>query len=524
MSESFDLVIVGGGVNGAALARLAGFNQLRTLLLDKGDFGGETSSNSSKLIHGGLRYLETFDFGLVQEALEEREKLLEIANHLVEPLHLHLPITTQSKRGKFLTKLGLSLYDLFAGSKSHRGHYWVGKGSHSPDAKYLDTSKVTGIFAYPDCMVDDARMVLELILDAEKLGVQVENYWEFLGVEEDTSRGKEVYEITYLNKITGVEKEIYATHVAFCLGPWNDLVCLSEFSKGKKTLARSQGIHLYYENLPLKSSYLLPVPNTPRYFFILPWKRGHLVGTTETTVSDSHPGPFTANEVEIQEIEKLLNYYFPEIKATYTTTTTGVRPLALGKSKNLSKVSRKPAFHKMYDRIYAGVGGKYTTHAPFAEELLKKIFQKERAFKPLGKRHYPGAFTSTKQEVLDQIEQLGFSEENLRVLWVERYGQRALEVAHYVLSSPGGKELLSSKYHLHKGEVLFSIHKEKAKTPTDFFRRRTSLYFTEQGGLDLYQEVKKIFEKEIPETRHLESKNSYLDFLKRNRHRCMGEF
>lgn len=516
MEKIYDLVIVGAGINGAALARLAAFNGIKTLVLDRGDFGGETSSNSSKLIHGGLRYLETANFGLVREALQEREKLSRLAPHLVRPIDLMLPLTPYNRHGKWMTKIGLSIYDVLAG-RLGRGHHYIGK--KNPDAHLFASGLMNGAYTYPDCMVDDARLTLELILDAKSMGADVANYTEFMGVEESRDNStKGLLEMTLCSRDTDIETEVYTKKLAFCLGPWHDLWAKREFSKTNSVLSRSQGIHLYMDGLPIQSAYLLPVPKSSRYFFVLPYMNGHLIGTTETEISENEPGPFVPQEKEVEELKQLFQLYFPSLSRPYTCVTVGVRPLARAKHGNLTKASRSPAFHKLHDHVWAGVGGKYTTHAPFAETLLGKIYQKERPLKVLGGRSLPGSWKKSREDVDASLVALGYNDAALRKIWLDRYGERAFELGQYVLNHPEGKKFLSSKYSLLKGEVYFAIEKEYAKCPVDFMRRRTSIFFTEQGGFDLYQEIKEIFERALPSSRTLEKIDGYLEFLQRHKH------
>jgi|GEM_PF-1209552 len=525
MAQIYDLVVVGAGINGSALARLAAFNGIKTLLIDKADIASETSSNSSKLIHGGLRYLEGFHLGLVWEALHERERLLKQAPHLVTSHQIYLPITEQSRHGSIATRLALTLYDLMAG-RLGRGHQKIHQLTGHSDLKHLRSHTASAhknaVYSYPDCMVDDARLTLELALDAQTLGAQLSTYTEFLGVEE--SRDKEtrnLLEVSLCNKSNETDYEVYTKKLAFCLGPWNDIWTRREFSQTNPALSRSQGIHLFYEDLPLQGAFLLPVPKSTRFFFVLPYQGGHLVGTTETSLAETDPGPFVPTDSEIAEMEKCFAYYFPDLVRPYTCVTVGVRPLARTSKAHLSQASRSPAFHKLHDQVYAGVGGKYTTHAPFAQTLLQKLYGKEKSLKPVYNRLLPGSFTKGAECVDEQLKLWGFGNADLRKLWLTRYGQRALEVGEFVLNVPGGKELLSSKVHLLKGEVLFSIRHELARCAQDFFRRRTSLFFTKEGGLDLFHEVSEIFAQNLPENKNLEKLFSYTDYLHRHRHSCL---
>ncbi len=521
MSEKtivYDLIIVGGGINGAALARAAGHAGLKTILFEKSDFAGGTSSESSKLIHGGLRYLEYGEFGLVKESLKERKILLETAPHLVKEGRFVLPVGKRSSRPRWMYKAGMMLYDLFAGKYRLHRHEFANSAQLEKKYPELLPSEKTGAYIYSDCYMDDSRLCMENLLDAAKMGVELKNYCEFLGVEENTMWEKDtILEVTVEDRQDGTNREYLARKLMFALGPWNDQVLKKEFTSMKPQLLRSQGAHLFVKKLPFSESFLLPVPNTNRLMFVLPFKEGHLIGTTETAVGNEDEGPFIPKESEISEIEKNFTEYFPNIKLEKICTIAGVRPLAKGKTKQHTKASRTHKFHKLHDLVFSGVGGKYTTFRVFAHDFFKYVYGKSFENPDLSGKKFPGAFLESRENILDKINKLGFDRE-LAQSWLNTYGQRALELAQYISEKESHKQLISKKYQLLEGEVHFAIDREFAKLPVDFLRRRRALYFSEGGGYDVYMDVKKIFSERLPEYKHLEEEESYPAFLKRYSH------
>lgn len=533
----FDLIIGGGGINGAALARLAAYQGLKVGLFESGDFGQGASSNTSKMLHGGLRYLETFDFALVRDAVRERAQLLEIAPHLVEAKRFLFPNNKLGRHSRPGIKAGLMLYDLMALDLRIDSHRWVdAKEVKKLEPNFLPDENC-GAYEYSDCVMDDARMVMENLVDARSLGAEIFNYQSLVGLESGSN-----VEVTVLDRLTGKEIVHTAKQVAITLGPWTDEFMRGQFPTAKPQVKLSQGIHLIVEDLDSQACFILPVPKSKRYFFVLPWKGKHLVGTTETEVGDFPPRPTVPQVEEIEELKNLLAIYFPHQKPKVICTLTGIRPLARSKKAGTVTLSREHEFHKLDDGIFSAVGGKYTTHRSFAQEFLKFILAKggkgsggssrnsATNIKDIKARPLPGAWQGADGEeklrqALLNLDVYPFMTDDLCKAWIRRYGVRAIEVAEFVSRNAGcgeGKkstEKISSVNPLLKGEVSFAIEKEWAKTPVDFYRRRTDIYFTSDGGFESMDKVEEIFAEKIPKMKiTLGEDADYGVFLKRNRH------
>ena len=528
----YDLIVIGGGINGAALARLGAFQGLRTALFEAADFGRGASTNTSKLLHGGLRYLETFDFGLVRDAVRERAQLLELAPHLVEARRFLFPRTRLGRHGRFGIKTGLSLYEFLAGRRRMEPHRWISPaGLREREPGFLPLEPC-GAYEYSDCVMDDARLVLENLVDAAAMGAEIRNYQEFQGADPGENGWLDV---TVADRITQRETVHRGRRVAMALGPWADQVAKKAFPGAKPQVRLSQGIHLIADGFPSRSCFILPVPGSKRYFFIVPWKGKHLIGTTETEVGSRPPDPSVPLDGEVEELLRLAGTYFPEWKPDVICTITGVRPLARSGKGATITLSREHEFHRLAEGVFSAVGGKYTTHRTFAEEYLAFILGEKDGLKDIKDRPLPGAWADAAEaeRIRRGVEAHGFAVNpgsgtdapgpgGIAEIWLRRYGKRALDLAAFVAAEPGREEALPGPYGFLAGELEFSVEKEWARTPEDFFRRRTDAYFTRGGGMECLGRVEEFFRARAPALEKvLGADADYRQFLKRNRHRAV---
>lgn len=510
---------MGGGINGAALARQAAFQGLRCAVLEAGDFGQGASTNTSKLLHGGLRYLETYDFGLVRDAVRERAQLLALAPHLVEARRFLFPRTRLGRHPRPLIKAGMTLYDLLAGGRLRLDpHGWVSPEElHRREPHFLPGEDVGG-YEYSDCVMDDARLVMENLVDARDLGAEIRNYHRFLSV---SPSGDGALEATFLDRLTGKELVLRAPKVALALGPWTDEVLKGAVPGSAPQLRLSQGIHLIAEGLDSKSCFILPVPGSKRYFFVVPWKGKHLIGTTETEVGEHPPNPLVPMQKEIEELERLVKIYFPDQPVKTVCTITGLRPLARATKGSTITLSREHEFHTLRPGVFSAVGGKYTTHRTLARDYLGYILGDKDQVKTMDDRAFPGAWRDLpeRQSLRAHLMAHDFVDQALAETWMRRYGMRSRELAAFAAADPSLQERLPGPHPLILGEVHYAAEKEWARTPVDFFRRRTDLYFTRDGGLPALERVEAVFASRHPGFRKaLGPDANYPDFLRRNRH------
>jgi glycerol-3-phosphate dehydrogenase len=325
LHSSFDLVILGGGITGAGVALDAALRGLRVALIDKGDFGGGTSSLSTKLVHGGVRYLETGQFALVYEALHERTRLLANAPHLVWPLRFVIPFYDRARVPAWKWRVGLMLYDLLAGRGNLLRSHLLSPRRAQESCPGLRRDGLRGAAAYADAQMDDARLCLEVIRSAVAEGAVVCNHVEAVALERE---GVVVRKVRAIDRLTGREIAPRGEVIVNATGPWGDAVRTLAGEEGRPHLAPTKGVHLVAADRGLTAGALLLHPHDGRVFFALPWLGKTLVGTTDTDA----PGPPDDLGVTEEDISYLLtgfNHHFdpPLERAAVLGTFAGVRPL-----------------------------------------------------------------------------------------------------------------------------------------------------------------------------------------------------
>lgn len=431
MDTDFDLIIVGAGINGAGIARDAAMRGLKVLLIDKGDIGGGTSAASTRLIHGGLRYLEHFEFGLVRESLRERETLLRIAPHLVRPLPITIPIYKQSRRGRATIRAGMIAYDLLSARKSLPRHRMQSVAETLRELPGLNRNGLVGSAVYFDAQVEFAeRLVLENVLAAVKHGASVLTH-------------------TRVGKLdTDQTDQFRAKIVINAAGPWVDQLV------DQKLIGGTKGSHIVvapFAGAP-KSAVYVEAASDRRPFFIIPWNGNYLIGTTDVRFEAD------ADEVcsELWEIEYLLaetNRVFPDAaltRASVLYTYSGVRPLPFTTNHNADGITRRHFLreHPQFENLISVVGGKLTTYRSLAEECVNLVFRK------LGRK---SPACKTARVPLPGID-----------------GSRAKEIAELA------KRLSTDT---RSAEIVFAFENEFAKTLADCFLRRTMVGLNADRGL-----------------------------------------
>jgi len=445
MNSEFDVIVIGAGINGAGIARDAAMRGLKVLLIDKSDIASGTSAASTRLIHGGLRYLEHFEFGLVRESLRERETLLRIAPHLVRPLPITIPIYKQSQRGPLTVRAGMIVYDLLSFTKSLPRHRMLSRRETLEQLPGLNPDGLLSSALYFDTQVEFAeRLVLENVLAASERGAEVYTYAPVTNL---TSSGIEFV-------CDGKKQLVQASVIVNASGPWVDYL-LDETSP--KLIGGTKGSHIVvapFAGAPANAIYL-EAESDKRPFFIIPWNGNYLIGTTDVRFEDN------PDEVrsELWEIDYLLtetNRAFPEARLTrehVLYTYSGVRPLPVTGEKDEQSITRRHFIreHPRLSNLLSIVGGKLTTYRSLAEECVDLIFRK------LGRPSPPCA---TAKEVLPGAVNFSSVKNPARLLRV--YGSRANQVTQ-----------------LHEdpftSEILFAFKHEFAKTLDDCFLRRTMI-------------------------------------------------
>ena len=385
--QHFDLLVIGGGITGAGIARDAALRGLKVALLEKSDFGSGTSSKSSKLIHGGLRYLQHAEFGLVFEAVSERTLLLKLAPHLVKPQLFLVPTFRGQYPGRFVLGCGMWMYDAlskFAAPDRHRAYRKKGVQKIEPGLK---ADGLTGGVTYYDGMTDDARLTLETILDAVRAGAKVLSYARVRGFVEDSTgivQGVTVADVLDETRTT----TLFAKVTVNSTGPWSDLVLrLLRHNQPAPMVRPTKGVHILVDaaRLPVEHAVVMTVPKDGRIIFAIPWADPEspaasrtVIGTTDT---DYHGDPdrVAADAADIDYLLEVANFFFPESKLVpddVLATWAGLRPLVMPSSDGLdaSSVSRE---HRILSRpgLVTIIGGKLTTYRRMAAQLLSEAYK-----------------------------------------------------------------------------------------------------------------------------------------------------
>ena len=382
MSDQFDVVIVGGGINGCGLLRDLALNGVSALLIEKGDYSSQTSQGSSKMLHGGVRYLENFDFALVQEALEEKNLWLKLAPHVCFEREFYVPLYNFSKYRPWMLGIGLFLYD-FLSHFQNKPFAVLNKEKTLNEVPSLSPKGLLGAGKYFDGIVDDAKLTLECLYDALlEPGVEALSYHEVTKVDG--------HEVSYKNRMTGAESTVHGKIIVYTTGPFTDKLLPKLGIPWTPKLVPSKGIHLWLKPGTIKTNgSVVLTTKDGRVVFVIPQRDAILVGTTETPV-DQDIFDIKATDKEVNYLLGILKEYFPNADIsdkTIISTYAAVRPLVReeGSNESLGKVSR---FHKIFRpnaHSYVILGGKYTTFRRMNQELAREIVPR------LGKIYNPNA-------------------------------------------------------------------------------------------------------------------------------------
>jgi glycerol-3-phosphate dehydrogenase len=382
-SAPFDAVIIGGGVTGAGIARDAAHRGLRVALVEKRDFASGTSSKSSKLVHGGLRYLEHGELRLVFEGTNERSLQMRRAPHLVRPIPFLVPIYKGKKPALAYVDIGLWIYDALAMFRSPKLHKtYRGKKVHALEPA-LRTDDLAGALEYYDCMTDDARLVLENVLDARVLGADVRSYTRATGVTHD-KRGR-VAAVQIVDELTGETSELRTRAVVVAAGPWTDAV-LGALGVGlsHRLIRPTKGVHIVVDHarLPARRAVTM-LTRDRRVIFCIPWVERTVIGTTDTD-HQGDPDDVAADLSDVLYLCEAANVFFPESHLTpddVIATWAGLRPLIdpeHGAEQGATRASDVSREHEVFVRdegIITIAGGKLTTYRRMAREATDRVVE-----------------------------------------------------------------------------------------------------------------------------------------------------
>jgi glycerol-3-phosphate dehydrogenase len=472
--EEFDLCVIGGGINGAAVARDAALRGLSVALVEAGDFGGATSSRSSKLIHGGFRYLPQWHFLLVYHALRERERLRHrTAPHLVRPIRFLFPIYKGRGFGRLTMDIGLWLYDIFARTPWSERHRIIGTKAALRREPGLATGNLTGAALYYDAWGDDARLTLENALDAGLHGAAVANYVLVEGLAQHSGR---IVAARVRDVVNDERLEIRARHYVNAAGPWVDDIRRMDDPAARASVRLTKGVHLVFPigALPAHEPIVLS-DDADRIVFVMPHDRYVLVGTTDTDFSGDRRA-VAADQNDIKYLLKVLSDGLPKITLSeddIASSFAGLRALVIrGDEKSPSTVPREEAILESASGMLSVAGGKLTTHREIAEKVVNRLMKK------LGRS---AGRCPTRTEPLPGAREMDGGDANAALTgdtarFLEaRYGTRARLVERIAAERPELAAPLAPECPVICAEVIHAIRNEMALCVADFLVRRTSL-------------------------------------------------
>jgi glycerol-3-phosphate dehydrogenase len=488
--EEFDLVVIGGGITGAGVARDAAIRGMDVALLEKEDFSYGTSSRSTKLVHGGLRYLENYDFVLVREALRERKILLEIASHLVYPSKFFFPVYDESRVFPLQLRAGLFFYDLLAGNKGIGSHDFINPEETRAEFPGLKKEGLKATGVYYDCQMDDARLVISNVLDARARGASVANYAEVTGV--NSASGGDGWELGVRDKLNDDEFTVKTDQIVNATGPWSDDIAGEWRGEGDRFLRPTKGAHIALPALDTDVSGFFPSIHDDRLFFVIPWENRTLVGTTDTDFSGS-PDELSVDESDREYLLSNVNHYLEGIgftEADISSEFAGLRPLYSTSRGEVgeSEVSRDHEILVEQDSIYTIIGGKYTTYRAMAEETLDLMgVEKKRSTAEV---KLPGAWNDGERQRLksELLSEYPLAEAQVERL-LDRYGSKAIPMLERTSDLPGYAESLGDEETPIKAQVYYSVTNELARKPEDVVRRRTNLFIRNESNKEAVGEI-----------------------------------
>ncbi|MBY0432498.1 MAG: glycerol-3-phosphate dehydrogenase/oxidase, partial [Cyclobacteriaceae bacterium] len=484
-THHFDVLVIGGGITGCGIALDAASRGLKTALVEKNDFAYGTSSRSTKLIHGGLRYLKQLEFALVKEVGSERAIVHRLAPHLVVPEKMLLPLYEKRGLGYWLTSVGLKIYDWLAGVKPEDQRRMLTKLQTIKYEPLLKNDDIKGGAIYAEYRTDDARLTIEIAKKAHFQGAMLLNY---IHVKDFRYTNENISGVKVHDEIAEDDFEIKSAVVINAAGPWVDELREINKSKENKQLHLTKGVHIVlpYHRLPVRQAIYFDVPDG-RMIFAIPRGRITYVGTTDTDYQGDKDHVVTSKE-DARYLVDAINETFPSARITMAdieSSWAGLRPLIHEAGKSASELSRKDEIFESATGLYSIAGGKLTGYRKMAERVLDLVIKKNFGDRDLANcttDSIPlatGAFNSIKevetysQQVARQISELGLKGEMSGYL-VHLFGKQTDAIIKYIRSRSESDPEVS----LALAELDFALQNEMVIKADDFFIRRTGmLYF-----------------------------------------------
>jgi glycerol-3-phosphate dehydrogenase len=516
-TTEFDLLIIGGGITGAGIALDAASRGMKVALIEKNDFASGTSSKSTKLIHGGLRYLKQFDFWLVKEVGTERAIVHNLAPHLVIPEKMILPLIDGGTYGSWLTSIGLKVYDILASVEGEDKRKMLTKKEALEKEPLLPKKILNGAGYYAEYRTDDARLTIEVLKTALNYDAKVINYTEATQFIYEENR---VVGATVKDAFSGESYAIKAKYVVNACGPWVDELRQLNSSKIGKRLHLTKGVHLVvaHEKLPVKQSVYFDVPDG-RMMFAIPRGKVTYFGTTDTNFQEDKNNIKTSI-VDASYLISAVNNMFPKINLTLKdiqSSWAGLRPLIHEEGKSTSELSRKDEIFVSDTELISIAGGKLTGYRKMAERIVDLVAKKynrrfDKEFKDVKTEKLVltgGTFKNFSEvksytdAIYNRIAEVDFSQKDAEYL-VYNYGKQT----DIILKKFDEFTEEDQQEKMIKAEVWFTINYEMACNSTDFFMRRTGRLFFDKPSVDLYKDyVTQLFENQLDFDEKMNEKN-----------------
>ena len=482
-----DLLVVGGGITGAGIARDAAMRGIRTCLVDAADFGHGTSSRSSRLIHGGLRYLEHGWLKLVFEASRERRILLRIAPHLVRPMPFVFPVHAGSRVGRTRLAAGLWLYDLLSLFRNVRGHRMLSRRTLQGMEPRLRDHDLVGGAVYYDAWCDDVRLVLANVRSARRHGAMTASYAPVTALEK---AGGRVRGAVVRDEVEGRQLTVHAHVTVNATGPWTDALRQMDEPGAAPLLRPTKGVHVAVPRRRVGNAGALTLtsPLDGRVMFVLPWGDVTMIGTTDTDYAAAVDAVGPSGD-DVTYLLRSTNAFFPDARLgsdDVITAWAGLRPLL--KNAGAGSTAEVPREHRIVEGasgLLTIAGGKLTTYRSMAAEVVDAVAAKLRALDgrrcppaPTDREPLPGGEVADLEQLVQELGKERVPEPVARHL-VDTYGSESAAVANLAAREPAlGRPLLEGRPIL-QAEVVHQARREMALTVADVLVRRTRLFYSD---------------------------------------------
>ncbi len=491
--QSFDVLIIGGGIVGAGIARDAAMRGWRVALVEQGDFASGTSSKSSKLIHGGLRYLEHGQLRLVADCLRERHVLRTIASDLVRPLPLMLPVYRGDARALWKIAVGLWLYDRLAGSDRIRPHRILSEQAAKRLEPRIATTDLRGAGVYLDCVMDDARLCLANHLQAIAFGAVCCNYARVLALEK---RSGQLAGAVVEDALTGARMAVRASVVVNATGPWADRVRRLSDKDASTRVAPTKGSHVLVPRIA-DHALFIQARRDRRMIFLLPWGECTLIGTTESPdVAD--PAALYATRDEVGYLLAETNRLLPDANLRDTDVVgsfSGARPL-LAFSGPSTAASREHCIETDRFGLVSVMGGKYTTYRAMAAQAVDAIHARWKLRVSRCLTDQVNLIEPNHRVALDRWDALTKRlEPALLARWLARYGVGTFHILRAVEFEPNLLEPVCAHHDITRAELVYAIQEEMACTVSDLLVRRTRIAYSRCHGLEVMPVVRDLLQR-----------------------------